>query len=66
MVRIESNERALEDLKEIHEYISRDSKNYANLFVKKIYDVVQKLKDFPSIGRIVPEVDISSVREIIF
>jgi len=29
MVRIEWNERALEDLGEIREYISRDSKNYA-------------------------------------
>lgn len=66
MVRIEWNERALEDLNEIREYIARDSKNYANLFVKKIYETAQKLEDFPNIGRIVPEVDISSIREIIF
>ena len=57
MVRIEWNERALEDLNEIHDYIARDSKNYANLFVKKLYENAQKLKDFPNIGRIVPEVD---------
>ena len=38
MVRIEWNERALEDLDYISEYIARDSKNYAILFVKKIYD----------------------------
>lgn len=67
MVRIDWNEHALEDLKEIREYITRDSKNYyANLFVKKIYDAVQKLKDFPEIGRIVPEINNSSIREIIF
>ncbi|MHA1150663.1 MAG: type II toxin-antitoxin system RelE/ParE family toxin [Promethearchaeota archaeon] len=59
MVRIEWNERALEDLKDIHEYIARDSKNYANLFIKKIYDSVQKLEDFPNIGRIVPEIKIN-------
>ncbi len=62
MVRIEWNEIALEDLKEIHDYIARDSNNYANLFVKKLYDAVQNLKDFPKIGRIVPETNIPSIR----
>ncbi|TKJ23248.1 MAG: plasmid stabilization protein [Promethearchaeota archaeon Loki_b32] len=66
MVRIEWTERSLEDLNEIHDYIARDSKSYANLFVNKLYDAVQKLKEFPNIGRIVPEVNIASVREIIF
>lgn len=61
MVRIEWNERALEDLNEIHDYIARDSKNYANLFVKKIYEIVQKLREFPNIGRIVPEIDNPSI-----
>ena len=66
MVQIEWTERSLEDLNEIHDYIARDSKSYANLFIKKIYNTVQKLKEFPNIGRIVPEVNIPSVREIIF
>ena len=66
MVQIEWTERSLEDLKEIHDYIARDSKSYANLFIKKIYNTVQKLKEFPNIGRIVPEVNIPTVREIIF
>lgn len=66
MVRLEWNERALDDLKEIHEYIARDSPNFANLFVKKVYETVQKLKDFPEIGRIVPEMDNPAIRELIF
>ena len=66
MVRIEWTDRSLEDLNEIRGYIARDSKSYANLFVKKLYDAVQKLKEFPNIGRFVPEVNILSVREIIF
>ena len=66
MVRLEWTERSLEDQNELHEYIARDSSNYANLFVKKIYETVQKLKDFPKIGKIVPEVNNPSVREIIF
>jgi len=66
MVRIEWNERALEDLNEIHDYIARDSKNYANLFVKKLYKSTQKLKNFPNIGRMVPEINNQSIREIQF
>jgi addiction module RelE/StbE family toxin len=66
MVRIEWTERSLEDLNDIHDYIARDSGNYAHLFVKKIYETVQKLKDFPNIGRVVPEVNNPSIREIIF
>ncbi|MBN1215662.1 MAG: type II toxin-antitoxin system RelE/ParE family toxin, partial [Candidatus Lokiarchaeota archaeon] len=66
MVQIEWTERSLEDLNEIYDYIARDSKSYATLFIKKIYESIQKLKDFPKIGRIVPEINISTVREIIF
>lgn len=66
MVRIEWTERSLEDLNEIHNYIARDSKSFANLFIKKMYNTIQKLKDFPNMGRIVPEVTILSVREIVF
>jgi addiction module RelE/StbE family toxin len=66
MVQIEWTERSLEDLNEIHDYIARDSKSYANLFIKKIYNTVQKLSEFPNMGRIVPEINIPSVREIIF
>lgn len=40
MVLIEWTDRSLEDLNEIHDYIAPDSKNYANLFVKKIYETV--------------------------
>ena len=61
MVRIEWNDIALENLKEIRDYIARDSNIYANLFVKKIYDTVQSLKDFPEIECIVPEINLRSV-----
>ncbi|MHA1488484.1 MAG: type II toxin-antitoxin system RelE/ParE family toxin [Promethearchaeota archaeon] len=63
---MEWNERALEDLDHFSKYIARDSKNYAILFVKKIYDSIQKLADFPKIGRVIPEVNISNIRELIF
>ncbi|MHA1499695.1 MAG: hypothetical protein ACTSRT_19365 [Promethearchaeota archaeon] len=40
MVRIEWTERSLDDLNEIRDYIARDSKSYANLFIKKLYNIV--------------------------
>ena len=66
MVRIEWTTRSLEDLNEIYDCLSRDSKSYANLFTKKLYDSVQKLNDFPNIGRVVPETNVPTIREIIF
>jgi len=35
---------AIEDLKSIHEYISKDSKVYADKFVEKIIDRVDQLE----------------------
>ena len=35
-------------------------------FVEKIIEAVEKLKDFPEIGRIVDEADNPNVRELIF
>jgi toxin ParE1/3/4 len=44
------------DLKQIHDYIARDSKFYAQKVSQEIVDKSEKLKDFPEIGRIVPEI----------
>ncbi len=56
---------ALADLKSIHSYISKDSKNYADKFVAKIIDRVTQLESFPESGRIVPEFNSKIIREII-
>ncbi len=56
---------AIEDLRSIHEYISKDSKRYADRFVEKLLERVGQLESFPKSGRIVPEFNQVSVREII-
>jgi toxin ParE1/3/4 len=56
---------ALEDLKEIHSYISKDSKFYADRFTAKLIQRVDVLIAFPLSGRIVPEKDDESIRELI-
>jgi len=54
---------ALDDVDAIAEYINRDSPAYTRAVVNKIRDTARKLKDFPSIGRIVAELDDDSIRE---
>jgi toxin ParE1/3/4 len=57
--------RALNDLEEIGEYIEKDSIKYASITVKGIYSAAMLLKDFPDLGRIVPEFDNPKIKELI-
>ncbi len=54
---------AIEDLEAIAEYIERDSEFYARAVVSKILDMTRSIKDFPKIGRIVPDVGDENIRE---
>ena len=54
---------ALDDVDAIAEYISRDSPAYARAVVVKIRDTARKLMDFPSAGRVVPELGDETIRE---
>ena len=54
---------ALEDVESLADFIARDSEFYARAVVEKILDTARKLKDFPSAGRIVPELEDETVRE---
>ncbi len=55
---------ALEDIEAIASYISRDSISYAGAVVRKVIDATRNLENFPFAGRIVPEFDLKSVREV--
>lgn len=55
---------AIEDLQSIAEYIQRDSEFYARAVVTKILDVSRNIKDFPLIGKIVPELENENIREL--
>jgi len=65
MVKLIWTEFALEDLRLIHEYISIDSKRYADRFVEKLMNRVDQLESFPKSGRVVPEFNTESIRELI-
>jgi addiction module RelE/StbE family toxin len=55
---------ARRDLKQIHDYIAKDSKYYAKTVIQTIVGKTEKLGDFPEIGRVVPEIDDPNIREL--
>jgi toxin ParE1/3/4 len=65
MVNIIWTEYAIEDLRLIHEYVSKDSKRYADRLVEKIIERVDQLQNFNKSGRVVPEFNSEAIRELI-
>lgn len=56
---------SLDDLTAIAEFHEASSPNYATLLIREIFAVEQQLQAFPASGRIVPEANISTFREVI-
>ena len=66
MVKIKWTNHALEELDDIANYISKDSPKYAQILVKQIYEMVSHLKQYPKLGRKVPEYGDPELREILY
>jgi len=56
---------ARDDLYEIHQHIARDSLHYADRYLDRIVDAVERVEQFPRTGRIVPERRRDDIREIV-
>ncbi len=56
---------AIDRVAEIAKYIAQDSPNSAQKWVESIFNVVERLEQFPKSGRIVPEIIQDDFREII-
>ena len=65
MVRINWTLQAVSDLKDIAEYISKDSKKYAKLQVVRIKSRATILRSQVFSGKVVPEINNESIREIL-
>ncbi len=65
MVKIIWTEQAVSDLKDILDYISKDPRQYAENQIRRIKSRTILLKTRPECGRIVPEVDVNEIRELI-
>lgn len=63
-IQLEWSNEALEDIESIATYIEKDSPFYAKSVVTKFFEKAEIIKDFVELGRIVPELGDSNIREI--
>jgi toxin ParE1/3/4 len=65
VIPLQWTEQAADDLTGIRDFIARDSPVYAQLIASRLYLSVGYLREFPDMGRVVPERDQSELRELI-
>ena len=65
MARLRWTLQALDDLESICTHIARDSDHYARMFAQRVIERASTLEAFPHAGRIVPELQLDNVREIL-
>jgi plasmid stabilization system protein ParE len=53
-MRVEWSEQALSDVEEIHGFIARDARVFAELFIDRIVESVEQLTEFPNRGEWFP------------
>jgi len=56
---------AVEQVQDIAIYIALDKPSVAEQWADKIFNSVNRLKEFPKSGRVVPEINRSEIREIV-
>ena len=54
-----------EDLLQVRAFISRDAPATASAFVRRLRDSVNRLKEFPESGQVVPELGREDIRELL-
>jgi len=57
---------AIADVASISKYIAGDSSEMASLFVRRLIEATDRLQDFPSSGRVIPEISHPDCREVIY
>ena len=65
MIEILWSPRSGADLKEISSFIETDSPAWADLTIRRLIAAVERLREFPDSGRMVPERQSPDLREIV-
>jgi toxin ParE1/3/4 len=65
MVKVEWTDKAIADIDSIATYIAQQSPHFANLQVIKFFSRVEQLEEYPKSGKIVPEFNSNTIRELI-
>lgn len=63
---IRISEKAKRQLKNIYDYFSENSTNYAEYFLEEFYKKINSLKDFPKMYTIVTQLETQEIRKILF
>lgn len=66
MVKVRWSKQAIEDIHRIQEYYSDFAVNFSIQLLDQIFEKENLIANHPEIGRVVPELNNRSVREIIF
>lgn len=64
--KIEWSHESIGDVISIAEYIEIDSRYYASEFAREIFEKAESLNEFPKRGRVVPELSVENIRELLF
>jgi toxin ParE1/3/4 len=65
MAKIVWSPRAIKDINEIAEFITKDSLQYAKAHTRLFVEMAEELEAHPHRGRIVPELGINSIRKLL-
>ncbi len=66
MGKIILSDRAKNDLREITRFIAHDKPTIALHFARRIVSTIKQLRQFPQMGRMVPEEQDKNLRELIY
>jgi addiction module RelE/StbE family toxin len=65
MAEVKWTPQAADDLEAVCLFISRDAPAIATVFAQRVFRATDRLADYPRLGRVVPELGLESVREIL-
>ena len=65
MVKVNLTNQALADIENIAKFIASNSLTYAKIQVQRFFDRIEVFETNPQIGRVVPEINDKSIRELI-
>lgn len=65
MAKVNWTIQSIKDIENIAEFIAKDSEKYATIQTQRFFEIVTALESQPQIGKIVPEINKSNIRELI-
>jgi len=65
MAQVKWTPQAIDDLDAICLFIARDSPQMASIFAERAFRAMDRVENYPRLGRVVPELGIEDIREII-